>query len=148
MPPGESRAIEDLAELTQFDDAMAELARRQQQIEQSQDRARSAWRELDGRIRALEDKLGGGAISPAQRGYVYQMVQHWAQARLEREPALARGEAFAGCWAALKTRYRIAKYEHLPAGQYDDCVAYIRGAYQRLTGTQLELPAQGTLNLE
>lgn len=148
LPPGESRAIEDLAELTRFDDAMIELARRQQAIEESQDRARSAWREIDGRVRALEDKLGGDTISAAQRGYIYQLVQHWAQARLDHEPTLSRTAAFAGCWAALKTRYRIAKYEHLPATKYTDCVQYIRSAYHRLTGIELDLPAQGTLDLE
>jgi len=148
LPPGDSRAIEDLAELTRFDDAMAELARRQQAIEESQDRARSAWRDLDGRVRALEDQLSTGTINAAQRGYVYQLVQHWAQARLEREPTLTRAEAFAGCWAALKTRYRIAKYEQLPANRYADCVRYLRSAYQHLTGAQLDLPEQGALDLE
>ena len=148
LPPGESRAIEDLAELSRFDDAMTELARRQQAIEESQDRARSAWRDLDGRVRALEDQLNSGTITAPQRGYVYQLVQHWAQARLEREPTLSRAEAFAGCWAALKTRYRIAKYEHLAANQYADCVRYIRSAYQRVTGAELDLPEQGMLDLE
>jgi len=49
---------------------------------------------------------------------------------------------------SLKSRYRIAKYEHLPSAQYADCVAYIKGAYKRLTGDDLVLPEQSTLDLD
>lgn len=147
LPEGESRAIEDLRDLEQFDDAMSAIAERQQVIEESQQKARSAWRELDARVRALEERVGG-VISTGQRGYIYQLVQAWANARVEREPEASRGEIFQACWGAIKTRYRIAKYEHLPAAHYADCVSYIKGAYQRLTGEALDLPEQSQLDLE
>lgn len=147
LPEGESRAIEDLQDIEHLDDAMAALAERQQQIEESQHRARSAWRELESRVRLLEEKVGG-QISMEQRGHIYQLVQAWAAARIEREPELSRSEIFQTCWVAIKTRYRLAKYEHLPVEQYADCIAYIKQAYRRLTGEALSLPGQTMLDLE
>ncbi len=147
LPEGESRAIEDLRDLEQFDDAMTDIASRQKAIEESQQKARSAWRELDMRVRALEEKVGG-VISTSQRGHIYQFVQAWATARAAREPEVNRREIFQACWGAIKARYRISKYEHLPAEQYVDCMNYITSAYQRLTGEALVLPEQDMLDLE
>ena len=147
LPAGASRAIEDLRDLERVDDAMITIAERQQAIEESQQLARSAWRELDARIRSLEEKVGG-LISTSQRGHIYQLVQVWATARSALEPELSRSEIFQACWGAIKTRYRIAKYEQLPAAQYADCVQYIKSAYRRLTGDDLNLPEQTTLDLE
>jgi hypothetical protein len=147
LPEGESRAIEDLHDLERMDDAMSAIAERQRAIEESQQRARSAWRELDARVRALEEQAGG-QISAGQRGHIYLLVQTWANARVAREPAVSRGEIFQACWGAIKTRYRIAKYEHLPSAQYADCVQYIKRSYQRLTGEDLYLPEQSSLDLE
>lgn len=147
LPEGESRAIEDLQEIERLDDSLELIAERQRQIEESQQRARSAWRELEARVRALEERAGD-QLSTAQRGQIYQLVQAWAAARIAREPDLSRAEIFQACWGAIKTRYRIAKYEHLPAGQYADCVQYISASYRRLTGEELRLPEQGALGLE
>ncbi|NTW97231.1 MAG: hypothetical protein HGB28_01625 [Oscillochloris sp.] len=147
LPEGESRAIEDLQDLERMDDAMISIAERQQVIETSQQKARSAWRELDTRVRALEEKVGG-LISTSQRGHIYQLVHAWATARIMREPEQSRSEIFQACWGAIKTRYRIAKYEHLPATQYADCVQYITRSYQRLTGEELNLPEQRSFDLE
>lgn len=147
LPEGESRAIEDLRDLERMDDAMSAIAERQQAIEVSQQRARSAWRELDARVRALEEQVGGH-VSTRQRGHIYLLVQTWATARAVREPALSRSEIFQACWGAIKTRYRIAKYEHLPAAQYADCVQYIERSYQRLTGEEMNLPEQSSFDLE
>jgi hypothetical protein len=38
----------------------------------------------------------------------------------------------------VKTRYRAAKYEHIPAERYTDCVTFISTAYKRLTGADLQ----------
>jgi hypothetical protein len=46
--------------------------------------------------------------------------------------------AFASIWATLKARYNVAKYEHIPARQYADCVQFIKRNYQDLTGEPLE----------
>lgn len=140
LPEGSSSNIEDIADLERYDEAIRGIAERQRGLEESQDRARSAWRDHEQRIRLLEEQLGQRTtLSVAQRGHIYQLVQHWAQARIDHEQ-IASAAAFAGCWAAVKTHYNVAKYEHIPARQYEDCVAYIGRAYQKLTGRELILP--------
>jgi hypothetical protein len=47
----------------------------------------------------------------------------------------------------LKAKYRIARYEDLPAAKYADCVAFIQQSYRALTGADLDLPEQTTLDL-
>lgn len=137
LPEGDSRNIEDLQDLQRFDDAMQGIAARQKAIEESQERARQAWRDHEDRLRVLEAHLTETTpITTTQRGHIYQLVQIWAQARSEHEE-LAFGAAVSGCWAAIKRRYDIAKYEHLPTEKYTDCVAFIRRSYEQLTGAPL-----------
>ena len=62
--------------------------------------------------------------------------QIWAQARVDSEQ-LPFGTAIAGCWAVLKKRYDVAKYEHLPATEYNSCVDFIKRSYNTLTGEEL-----------
>ncbi len=140
LPEGSSSRIEDLQELQRYDTGMEALASRQAALETSQDRARDAWREHEQRLCALEAHLTEpSVVSVAQRGHIYQLVQVWAQARIDQE-GVTSATAFVGCWSAVKTRYKVAKYEHIPARDYDDCVRYIERAYQRLTGQELRLP--------
>jgi hypothetical protein len=142
LPIGTSRNIEDLRDLGRFDEAIQGVASRAQAMEQSQEKARQAWRDHEERLRRIEAQLGMAAtLSAGQRGHIYQLVQMWAQARFEPEQITTQA-AFAGCWAAIKTRYNVAKYEHIPATEYEDCVMYIKRAYQKLTGAELQLPAQ------
>jgi hypothetical protein len=142
LPEGPSSHIEDLADLERYDEGMTGIAARQQALEESQERARRAWKDHEQRIRLLEEQLGtSGTVSTAQRGQIYQMVQQWALARIEHEK-ISSTAAFAGCWAAIKTRYQVAKYEHLPASTFDDCVEYIRRAYSRLTGSELQVSTE------
>ena len=147
LPEGSSQRIENLRDLEQFDTGMTTIAERQQRLEDSQNKARSAWRTLDTRVRALAEKIGG-AISNQQRGVIYHLVQAWAKARLEKEPPVSFGDAIPACWAAIKARYRIAKYERLPATHYADCVAYTQDAYQRLAGVPLVVAEQSGLDLD
>ena len=137
LPEGASRQIEDLRDLERFDSAVQGIAERQQALEESQNKARHAWRDHEQRLRQIEAHLAV-TISVEQRGMIYQMVQAWALARVEHEHMTSQA-AFAGCWAALKTRFKVAKYEHLPAHAYDACVQYIRRAYEQLTGQPLVL---------
>ncbi|MEN9939103.1 MAG: hypothetical protein RLZZ387_5682 [Chloroflexota bacterium] len=143
---GASRQIEDIGDLRAIDERMQRLAERQRAIEESQDRARQAWRELDQRVRALENVQADGLLSPRQRGTIYQLVQAWAQERATREGG-ATSTAFRSCWSAVRTRYRVARYEDIQARAFDDCVAYIQRQYQQLTGAELQLPEQGELDL-
>ncbi|MFV9507866.1 MAG: phage antirepressor N-terminal domain-containing protein [Oscillochloridaceae bacterium umkhey_bin13] len=147
LPAGPSHVIEDLTDLSRLDDAMQAVAERQRQIEESQDKARAAWRALDTRVRALEEKVGG-ALSAQQRGYLYHLVHAWADARVQHEAGLESGAARRACFAALKARYQVAKYDQIPAAMYNDAVTYVQRAYQKLTGTELDLPEQRSLDLE
>ncbi len=145
LPEDASRRIEDLRDLDRFDVAMQGIAERQQALEDSQTKARQAWRDHEQRIRQLEAQLATTAtLSVEQRGTLYQYVQAWALARVEHEHITSQA-AFAGCWAAIKTRYKVAKYEHIPANAYDDCVAYVRRVYEQMTGQALVL-AEDTTN--
>jgi hypothetical protein len=145
LPTGSSRNIESLEDLQRFDEAVTGIDERQRALEESLDKARQAWKDHEERIRQLEAQLAQAAtIGIGQRGIIYQLVQAWAQARVEREE-IPFGNAIAGCWAVLKKRYGIAKYEHLPMAKYEDCIAFIKRSYQtltseELTGDQLSLP--------
>jgi hypothetical protein len=160
LPEQESRQIEDLADLGRLHTALGELADRQQMlesrqgtIETRQEQARQAWRDIRTEIRAIAARVAAveqhacGVISRAQRGEVYQLMQAWGAAKAAREPRLTKAAAYAACWTILKTRYRIARYEDLPAARYAECVAFIQHSYQALTGEELSLPEQGTLDL-
>jgi hypothetical protein len=137
LPTGSSRNIESLEDLQRFDEAVTGIAERQRALEESLDKARQAWKDHEERIRQLEAQLHETTtISTGQRGAIYQRVQVWAQARVEHE-AIPFGNAIAGCWAVLKKRYGIAKYEHLPTAQYDDCIAFIKRSYAAITGDEL-----------
>jgi hypothetical protein len=153
LPEQPSRAIEDLGDLARIDIAVGALAERQAQIEQSQDLARNAWRDLARQVRQLTDRLAAleqgasGAISRGQRGHIYQLVQAWGAAKAAQEPRLSRSAAYMSVWAALKARFRVARYEDLPAARYDECVRFVRDAYRALTGAELDLPEQSELEL-
>lgn len=137
LPQGPSSNIEDLDDLQHYDSALQGIAERQAALEESQDRARQAWRDHEQRLRALEEQMTTTAVlSAEQRGTIYHHVQQWAQARIDHEHQTPSA-AFAGCWAAIKTRYRVAKYEHIPAAKFDDCITYIDRAYQKLTGAPI-----------
>jgi hypothetical protein len=160
LPEQESRQIEDLADLGRLNAAIGELADRQQSletrqgaIEASQDQARQVWRDIRAEIRAIAQRVAameqrvGSTISREQRGYLYQLVQAWGAAKAAREPRLNKSAAYAACWTTIKAKYRIARYEDLPASKYADCVAFIQQSYRALTGQELQLPEQGTLDL-
>jgi hypothetical protein len=164
LPEGSSRAIEDLDDLVQIETALSAidtLAARQAQLEQSQeqivtsqDRARVAWRDmrtelldLATRVRALEQKATG-TITKAQRGYIYQLVIRWAEARVQHDPRLTIGAARAACWGILKSRYSLSKYEDLPIDKYAECVGFIKNACAESTGVVLDLAEQTEMGLE
>lgn len=146
--PRDPAAVEDLAELQRLDTALTALAERQEALESSQDKARYAWRDLSDQMKAIVARVdalesrSSAVISRAQRGYLYQLVQAWAEARLRQDPNLAPNVAHAGCWGVFKAHFRLARYEDLPAAQYPTAVAFIRHAYRQLTGESLDLPEQ------
>jgi hypothetical protein len=40
-------------------------------------------------------------------------------------------------WSTLSESPDVAKYEHIPADKYDDCVSFIRRMYEKLTGESI-----------
>lgn len=155
LPAGPSNEIEDLAELDRIEQAFGELAslsERQERIEHSQDKARTAYRdllqlvnELRARVQTLEAQAKT-RLTPAQRGALYQMVQDWGEARAERDPRLTPGAAIHRCWREFNARFGISTYADLPAGSVDTAVQFIKGQYRALTGA--ELPAVEQTGLE
>jgi hypothetical protein len=146
LPEASSREIEDLHDLDHLSHALDNLEGRQQQLEESQERARRAWRDLDARLRALEGKRVD-VITGAQRGYLYTIVQAWGQARAALHPETATSNPYAACWATFKARFHLDHYEDLPMREYANAVAFVRDAYRQLTGKELDIPEQTTLDL-
>jgi hypothetical protein len=154
LPAGPSSDIEDLSELDRVDQAFTELASlrdRQEQIEHSQDRARTAYgdllklvNELRARVQTLEAQAKT-RLSPAQRGMLYQMVQIWGEARAEHDSRLTAGAATHKCWRELNARFSISTYTDLPAGSVDTAVQFIKEQYRALTGSDLPALAQTEL---
>jgi hypothetical protein len=73
-------------------------------------------------------------------------VQAWGAAKAARVPRLSKSAANVICWTLIKAKYRTARYEDLPSTKYAECVAFIQQFYRSLTGEELNLPEQGTLD--
>lgn len=145
LPAGSSRNIEDLRDLQRYDEAIQGIASRTEALEESQSKARTAWREHEERIKRLEEQIRSMLrLSPTQRGLIYEQVHVWARARADHEE-IAFGTAIARCWGSLKARFTVAKYEDIPASQYEECLRFIRQSYaedtgEELGGDQMQLP--------
>lgn len=154
--PVQVEQIEDLQEVDKVDRALRaleELAGRQSALEESQERARDTWRQLMDKLRDLSGRLAeveqrvGGKLSPTQRGQLYHLVQAWGGARAERAASMSKSAVFAACWAELKVRFSVSRYEDLSPAQFAEAVAYVKQQYHALTGADLDLSAQGELPL-
>jgi hypothetical protein len=155
LPAAPSSTIEDLGDLDRIDQAftqLAELTQRQHAIEQSQDRARSVYRDVSVLLRELHERVqqleaqARSRLSPTQRGAIYRMVQSWGQARAEQAAALAPGVAIRKSWAEVNARFGVSTYTDLPAARYDEVVQFVKDQYRALTGG--ELLANEQLGLE
>jgi hypothetical protein len=155
--PESSQQIEDLRELDRLDrafQALAEIGDRQTALETSQERARSAFRDLTTLVRDLRTRVqtleqqARQRISPAQRGTLYHLVQTWGNALAARRPTLKAGEAIRSCWRLLNQRFEIATYTDLPAAQYDEAIAFIKDQYRALTGQEIDAAEQAGMELE
>jgi len=75
LPSESSRDIEDLRDLGRYDESITGIAEHQQAMQESQDKARQAWREHERRIQALEEQVRQYLpLSDAQQGRVYHLV--------------------------------------------------------------------------
>lgn len=151
LPNAPSSAIEDLADLDRIDVAFAQLAeigRRQAELETSQERARSAFRdiralltEVRDRVQELERRVKA-TLSPAQRGTIYQIVQQWGTARAEHDRTVSAGVAIRRSWAEVNAAFGVSTYTDLPAARYDEIVRYVQDRYRALTGRELDAVEQ------
>lgn len=148
-----SRQIEDLGELDRIDPSLQALAERQMSLEQSQERARAAWRGMRAEVDALRDRVReleqtvGSRLAPAQRRAIYDLVHAWGHARAARDPRLSSGQAIHACWALLNARFKVTTYSDIPAASYGACVSFIQDAYHALTGERLTAAEQEGLDL-
>ena len=148
-----SRQIEDLAELDRIDPSLTALAERQSSLEQSQDRARAAWRDMRAEVAALRERVReleqtvGNRLTPGQRRVIYDLVHAWGSARAERDARLAPGQAIHACWALVNARFKVTTYSDIPAASYAACVSFIQDAYHALTGERLAAAEQEGLDL-
>lgn len=167
LPPGSSAQIEDLQELDGIDRAMRaldDLSQRQNTIEESQERARQAWREmaqsvadiraslpaieeLRRRVQELEQQAKL-RLSAAQRNTLYRLVQRWGEARAAKAGNAKPGTDIRKAWVEFNARFGITTYTDLPAARYDEAVQFVKAQYGALTGQPIDAVEQNTLELE
>lgn len=164
LPDAPSNQIEDLHELDAIApalEALRELALRQAQIEQSQDRAREAWRDLAAQIRELHGVLPlvdelrtrlqeveqqlRSRLSPEQRNTVYRLVQTWGEARAAERGVKQAGGEIQKSWREFNARFAIATYTDLPAARFEEAVQFVKAQYRTVTGQDLESGTQERL---
>lgn len=154
LPDAPSSEIEDLVDLDRIDQAftqLADLGRRQEQLESSLNRARGAFRDIRSLLQEIQERVqelerqAKAMLSPTQRGTVYQMVQQWGTARAERDPKLTPGVGIRKSWAELNAAFGVSTYTQLPAGRYSEIVSYIKDHYRAITGRDLEAVEQASL---
>jgi len=152
-----SRQVEDLRELDRLDSALElleQLGERQTTIETSQDRARLAFRDLAELVRSVQTRVQALEaqaklrLSTTQRGTIYQLLQTWGNARVERQKDQRSGEAIRACWRLFNQRFGISTYTDLPAAQYNDAIQFIKEQYRSLTGKEIDAVEQSGLDLE
>lgn len=164
LPDAPSNQIEDLQDLDAIDaslQALRELAERQSQLEQSQDRAREAWRDLAAQIRTFDGVLPliedlrtrlhvverqlQARLSPEQRNTIYRLVQAYGEARAARGGQAKPGVEIRKSWAEFNARFGIATYTDLPAASFDEAIQFVKTQYRALTGADLETGTQERL---
>ena len=164
LPDAPSNQIEDLQELDVIDpslQALRELAERQTRLEESQDRAREAWRDIVAQIRELHGVLPlveelrtrmqeveqqlRQRMSPEQRNTIYRLVQAYGEARAARSGQAKPGVEIRKSWAEFNVHFDIATYTDLPAARFDEAVQFVKNQYRALTGSDIELGTQERL---
>jgi hypothetical protein len=164
LPDAPSNQIEDLQELDVIDPSLQvlrDLAERQTHIEESQDRAREAWREIAAQIRDLSGVLPVVEelrtrmqeverqlrlrMSPQQRNAIYRLVQAYGEARATQSGQRQPGAEIRKCWAEFNARFDVATYTDLPADRFDEALQFVKAQYHALTGSDLETGIQEQL---
>jgi P22_AR N-terminal domain len=157
LPDAPSNQVEDLQDLDAIApslQALRDLVERQTTIEESQDRAREAWRDLaaqirelrgilplvedlQARVQAVERQLRQ-RMSPEQRNTIYRLVQAYGEARAARAGQAKPGVEIRKCWAEFNARFAIATYTDLLAARFEEAVQFVKAQYRVLTGEDIE----------
>ena len=164
LPDAPSNQIEDLQELDIIDPSLQvlrDLVDRQTRIEDSQGRAREAWRDLAAQIRDLRGVLPMVEelrtrmqeverqlqlrLSPEQRTAIYRLVQAYGEARAAQRGVSQPGPEIRKCWAEFNARFGIATYTDLPADRFDEAIQFVKAQYLVLTGSEIEASTQEPL---
>jgi hypothetical protein len=164
LPDAPSNQIEDLQELDVIDpslQALRDLVEWQTHMEENQDRAREAWRDLAAQIRELRGVLPlveelrtrmreverqiQIRMSPEQRNTIYRLVQAYGEARAARSGQAKPGVEIRKSWAEFNARFGIATYTDLSADQFDEAVQFVKNQYRALTGSDIESGTQERL---
>lgn len=144
LPPGPSNQIEDLGALDRIDTTLRALAEGQAQERREREDLAALITALHDRVRQLEAETRL-RLNETQRGAIYHMVQAWGGARSARDQKITEGSAIHACWRELNARFRVARYEDLPAARYDEILAFIKAQYRTLTGGDIDAAEQGRL---
>jgi hypothetical protein len=164
LPDEASNQIEDLEELDRVGpslEALRELAERQGLLEQSQDRAREAWRDLSRQVRDVQglaplmeelrtrlqevEQQLAHRLSPEQRNTIFRLVQAYGEAKAAKQGLAKPGPAIKQCWTEFNARFGIATYTDLSAARFDEAVQFVQAQYRALTGRDLESGTQERL---
>jgi len=145
--PQRSSDIEDIDELGRIDQILQGIVHQQRDFRHDRDALRADISALTERVRALEGqrRTDVPTISKAQRGQIYHMVVAWSELLQSRNAGMTIGGARATCWAALKKKFQVAEYSHIPSTRYTEAVTFIREAYAKLGGG--DLPVQVGMDL-
>lgn len=163
----QSNRIEALGDLAQLDEsaaALQALRERQQGIEESQDKARTAFRGLQTRqgsvettVTQLADEVARlreelrrvqqvleSRITPEQQNTLYRLVHAWGDARAAAKGGTS-GPEIRRSWAELNAAMGVTQYTKIPAAKFDRAVQHIQQQYQVITGQELPATQQTTL---
>jgi hypothetical protein len=145
--PERSSDIEDIDEIGRIDHILQGMVQQQRDFTHDQDALRADVAALTERVLLLEGQRRADVptITKAQRGQIFHMVVAWAELLQSRNEGMTIGGGRAACWAALKKKFHVAEYSHIPSTRYNEAVTFIREAYAKLGGG--DLPIQVGMDL-
>jgi len=134
-------------EVGRIDHILQGMVDQQRDVRHDQDALRADVAALTERVQALEGQRRKDTppITKAQRGQIYHLVVVWSELLQARNAGMTIGGARAACWAALKKKFQVAEYSHIPSARYHEAVTFIREAYAKLGGD--DLPVQAGMDL-
>lgn len=134
--PLDSDAPMTLPQIREMGLAIAQMAEQQmalnshvQTIDVRLDRAALVVRDLDRRMREVEQHTGIGAtITEAQAAEIAMAVKAVGQQLMDT----GQREGYAKVYSELYRRYRVSGYKNLPAARYEEVLSWLHGWYEEL----------------